>query len=335
MIRHPRPTPDGELLRWPWGLWLFPVVPLAILLVSSLVPQRLLELQPAGPSTWVSEPFFLEAGPLGSPFLMVRAQLPRNTQITYGVELLDPAGQVVFSLSREGWRETGVWNEEGESGTYDESDSDLPLALRPPRQGVHRLRLRQEALSGSDGRPSGESVAFAVSLARHRVNAPLLWLTSAAALVASTCAWLVMYSPCRRRVVVRSREPRLSLRTDLGPGLVRLSLQVGYWAMEGQPRKVPPQPRLRLRLRDGWGRLRLQESRPIALQDATRKEKPLLRGHQTLLVRVPERTSYQLLLEVPNSLGSSPDALESVRLTLEDGVRVPRRREVLEPWSER
>ena len=335
MIRHPRPTPDGELLRWPWGLWLFPVVPLAILLVSSLVPQRLLELQPAGPSTWVSEPFFLEAGPLGSPFLMVRAQLPRNTQITYGVELLDPAGQVVFSLSREGWRETGVWNEEGESGTYDESDSDLPLALRPPRQGVHRLRLRQEALSGSDGRPSGESVAFAVSLARHRVNAPLLWLTSAASLVASTCAWLVMLGPCRRRVVVRSREPRLSLRTDLGPGLVRLSLQVGYWAMEGQPRKVPPQPRLRLRLRDGWGRLRLQESRPIALQDATRKEKPLLRGHQTLLVRVPERTSYQLLLEVPNSLGPSPDALESVRLTLEDGVRVPRRREVLEPWSER
>ena len=335
MIRHPRPAPDGELLRWPWGLWLFPVVPLAILLVSSLVPQRLLELQPAGPSTWVSEPFFLEAGPLGSPFLMVRAQLPRNTQITYGVELLDPAGQVVFSLSREGWRETGVWNEEGESGTYDESDSDLPLALRPPRQGVHRLRLRQEALSGSDGRPSGESVAFAVSLVRHRVNAPLLWLTSAASLVASTCAWLVMLGPCRRRVVVRSREPRLSLRTDLGPGLVRLSLQVGYWAMEGQPRKVPPQPRLRLRLRDGWGRLRLQESRPIALQDATRKEKPLLRGHQTLLVRVPERTSYQLLLEVPNSLGPSPDALESVRLTLEDGVRVPRRREVLEPWSER
>jgi len=335
MIRHPRPAPDGELLRWPWGLWLLPVVPLVILLVSALVPQRLLELQPAGPSTWVSEPFFLEAGPLGSPFLMVRAQLPRNTQITYGVVLLDPAGQVVFSLSREGWRETGVWNEEGESGTYDESDSDLPLALRPPRQGVHRLRLRQEALSGSDGRPSGESVAFVVTLARHRVNAPLLWLTSAAALVASTCAWLAMYGPCRRRVVVRSREPRLSLRTDLGPGLVRLSLQVGYWALEGQPRKVPPQPRLRLRLRDGWGRLRLQESRPIALQDATRKEKPLLRGHQTLLVRVPERTSYQLLLEVPNTIGPSPDALESVRLTLEDGVRVPRRREVLEPWSER
>jgi hypothetical protein len=27
--------------------------------------------------------------------------------------------------------------------------------------------------------------------------------------------------------------------------------------------------------------------------------------------------------------------LESVRLTLEDGVRVPRRLEVLEPWTER
>lgn len=333
MIRLSRPAPDGELLRWPWGLWLFPVVPLLILLVSSLVPQRLLELQPAGPSTWVSEPFVLEAGPLGSPFLKVRAQLPRNTQITYGVELLDPAGQVVLALSREGWRETGVWNEEGESGTYDESDSDLPLALRAQRQGVHRLRLRQEELSGSDGRPSNEPVVFSVSLARHRVNAPLLWLTSAASLVASTCAWLVMVGPCRRRVVVRSREPRLTLRTDLGPGLVRLSLQVDYWIKENQPRKE--QPRLRLRLRDGWGRLRLQESRPIALQDATRKERTLLTGHQTLLVRVPERTSYQLLLEVPNTIGPSPDALESVRLTLEDGVRVPRRLEVLEPWSER
>ena len=41
MIRHPRPTPDGELLRWPWGLWLFPVVPLAILLVSLVLLLRL------------------------------------------------------------------------------------------------------------------------------------------------------------------------------------------------------------------------------------------------------------------------------------------------------
>ena len=327
----PRPA---DLLRWPWALWLLPALPLGILLLSALEPQRPLALQPHGPATWLSEPFPLDAGPLGSPVLQVQARLPRDTSITYSVELLDGNDRVLLALSREGWRETGVWSEEGESGTYDESDSDLALPLRPPRSGPHRLRLRQEELSGSDGRPRAATVPFSATLARHRVNAPLLWLTSAAALVATTCAWQAIYAPRRRRAVLQARDPHLALRTDLGPGLVRLSVRVRYWTALTRPTPVP----LQLRLHDGLGRFALQESRQIPLASLTIQESPVLGGRLSVLVRLPERQSCHVRVEVPETVGPAGPARStrlSLRLTLEDGVRLPRAATVLEPWNAR
>jgi hypothetical protein len=104
----------------------------------------------------------------------------------------------------------------------------VPLLLRPAADGAHRLRLRLEELSGADGRPSAEPAGFRARLASHRVNAPLLLLTAAAGLVCSLCAWIALYSHCRRCHVLRLEEGRARLRADLGPGLVRLGLAARY-----------------------------------------------------------------------------------------------------------
>lgn len=320
----------GETLFWPWALWLLPLVPLAILLLSALLPQQRIVFMPVGEGTLLSEPFRLDAGPLGSPFLAVEARIPPDTNVGYQLELLDPAGQVVLDLSREGWRETGTWSEDGESGTYDESETGVPLLLRPSADGLHRLRLRLQELSGSDGRPRTDPVAFEARLAPHRVNAPLLALTSAVGLVSSGCAWLALYGPIRRRHRLRSEEPRLGLRADLGPGLVRLTLRARY---EPDGGGLPAQVTLCLRIRDGMGRTRLRREQPLTLRHSSVNGNDVLTGQLVLHLRLPERCSLGLQVDVPQGVGAYADALAQLALTVEDGVRIPRTTMVLDPWN--
>jgi hypothetical protein len=316
------------VLLWPWALALLPAAPLAVLLLAALAPQRSLTFTPAADRALLSEPFFLPGGPLGSPLLQVEATIPQNTNLTYQLELLDPAGQVVLELRRDGWRETGTWTEDGESGTYDERDTAVPLLLRPAADGPHRLRLRLEELSGADGRPVAEPVGFQARLATHRVNAPLLLLTAATGLVCSVCAWMAFYSHCRRCHVLRLEEGRARLRTDLGPGLVRLWLEVRYepeW--DGV---LPESVRLRLQVRDGLGRDRLRRAEPLPLTARTSNDSTLRFARARLVLRLPERCNLALQVELPESLGPARDALEQLCLTVQDGVRLPWPQPVLE-----
>lgn len=316
------------MLLWPWALALLPAVPLVVLLLSALAPQRSLRFTPAADRALLSEPFFLSGGPLGSPLLLVEATIPQDTSLTYQLELLDPAGQVVLDLRRDGWRETGIWREDGESGTYDESDTAVPLLLRPAADGAHRLRLRLEELSAADGRPLAEPAGFRARLASHRVNAPLLLLTAAAGLVCSLCAWIALYSHCRRCHVLRLEEGRARLRADLGPGLVRLGLAARYepeW--DGV---LPESVRLRLQVRDGLGRVRLRRTQPLPLTGSTGNDAPLRFARERLVLRLPERCNLALELELPESLGPAHDALAQFTLTVEDGVRLPWPQPVLE-----
>lgn len=321
-MTRPAPAPRlGELLLWPWALALLPAIPLAVLLLAGLVPPRSLTFRPAADRSLLSEPFRLESGPLGSPLLQVEATIPRDTNLTYQLELLDPNGQVVLELSRDGWRETGTWTEDGQSGTYDESDTAVPLLLRPAASGPHRLRLRLEELSGADGQPRAEPVGFRARLRPHRVNAPLLLLTAAAGLVSSVCAWMGIYGHCRRVHRLRLEEGRARLRADLGPGLVRLWITVRYEpeAQAPLPQSVP----LRLQVHDGLGRLRQRHEQPLPLTALTVNDEPLRFARQRLVLRLPERGNLALQVELPDDLGPARDALAQFTLTVEDGVRLP------------
>ena len=102
---------------------------------------------------------------------------------------------------------------------------------------------------------------------------------------------------------------------------------------------------LQLRLHDGLGRFALQESRQIPLASLTIQESPVLGGRLSVLggrlsvlVRLPERQSCHVRVEVPETVGPAGPARStrlSLRLTLEDGVRLPRAATVLEPWNAR
>ena len=104
------PLKSSERPLWPWLLWLLPALPLLALLISALEPQRQLSFRPTAHRSFLSEPFPLDAGSFGSPFLDVRATIPPNSTVSYRLELLDPAGQVVLHRRARdgggGWAQT-------------------------------------------------------------------------------------------------------------------------------------------------------------------------------------------------------------------------------------
>lgn len=313
------PLKSSERPLWPWILWLLPALPLLALLISALEPQRQLSFRPTAHRSFLSEPFPLDAGSFGSPFLDVRATIPPNSTVSYRLELLDPAGQVVLHWLRDGWRETGTWREEGESGSYDESDTAVPLLLRPAVSGAHRLRLQVEDLRGTNGQPLVEPVSFQARLMRRRVNAPLLVLTAASGLVTSLCAWMAVFGPSRRRHLVPADGGRLQWRADLGPGLVRLHLQARYQSSTGL--FVVKKLSARFRVRDGFGRIRLERQLPIKLVDNTRSFQSVRQGETRWLLRLSERCNVALQVEVPENPGGHQDSLQRLSLLVEDGVR--------------
>ena len=64
------------------------------------------------------DPVRIERDPIGALRIDVKAILPRNTWVTYQIELFDKQGDRLANAVKEAWRESGIWREGGETGTW-------------------------------------------------------------------------------------------------------------------------------------------------------------------------------------------------------------------------
>ena len=90
------------------------------------------------------EKLTLEPQPIGALRVDVKASIPANTSLTYQIQLLDQQGKVVASAIKNAWSETGIWREDGESGTWSESDLLAGLDVRAKK--TEQLNLVVTAL---------------------------------------------------------------------------------------------------------------------------------------------------------------------------------------------
>ena len=104
---------DSALLLWPLASLLLPLLPLLVLLLSALEGQRRLVMVVPEGQLVLSAPFELQDGWLGSPRLELTAEIPPNSSIELDVSLLDGTGRTVLNLTKDGWRASGTWAEEG------------------------------------------------------------------------------------------------------------------------------------------------------------------------------------------------------------------------------
>ena len=315
---------DPALLLWPLASLLLPLLPLLVLLLSALEgPRRLVMVVPEGQRV-LSAPFALQDGWLGSPRLALTAEIPPNSSIALDVALLDATGRTVLDLTKEGWRASGVWAEGGESGTWQEDDAGLALALRPGRSGRFQLAVQVQDLLDEAGQPLPQPVVVRGSVRNHSVEAPLLWFTAVLSLAVVQVLLLACYGISRGRWVQRSQESSAAIRCGAGgPGLVRLGV-VARWELphDDPPLGPPPGPAaLELRVSDAQGRTLLQHRELVAVAHRSNDGDHLLSVRHSLHLRLPERGSYRFQLQLPEAFRADGDAweIEWLQFTVEDG----------------
>ncbi|MCT0207650.1 hypothetical protein [Synechococcus sp. CS-1332] len=315
---------DPAVLLWPLASLLLPLLPLMVLLVSALEwPRRLVMVVPEGQRV-LSAPFELQDGWLGSPRLALTAEIPPNSTIELDVALLDGNGRTVLTLTKDGWRASGTWAEEGESGTWEEDDAGLALAMRPGQSGRFQLAVQLQDLLDEAGQPLPNPVVVRGSVSNHSVDAPLLWFTALLTLALAQVLLLACYGVSRGRWVQRSQQASAAIRCEAGgPGLLRLVV-VARWELphDNPPLGQPPDPAaLELRVSDAQGRIRLQHREMVAVAHRSNDGDHWLSVRHTLHLRLPERGSYRFRLQLPEEFRVDGDTwdIEWLQLSVEDG----------------
>ena len=152
------------LLLWPLLSLLIPLWPG----FSPPLPSRQLVNQeltlPSTGEVRFSKPFVLEENSAGAVRLVALVGLPVNAAVSISTELLDTANKVVLAFDKEGWRERGTWQEDGQSGIYDESDSSYKVFFRPNKSGQYRLRFAVDGLEDRSGQPIKANLPLRVDI---------------------------------------------------------------------------------------------------------------------------------------------------------------------------
>ncbi|MCT0198683.1 hypothetical protein KQ313_03155 [Synechococcus sp. CS-1325] len=310
-------------VRWPLlGL----LLPLAVLALSALEPpQRLLlvttEEQPAR-----SEMFTLRDGWLGSPRIALEAELPDNSTVELGVRLLDATGRPVLELFKDGWRESGVWVEGGESGSWQERDTALQLQLRPQASGRFQLEVTLDELLGVSGLPLQAPVTLRGTVRNHSVDAGLLLFTAVVSQAIVLCLLAAVYGAARSRRLLRVEEGVAAVRLPLGgPGLLKLVVRARWELPDGATPELPPLALapFSLSLSDATGERRLDHQATLAVVKHANDGDHWLTLTQTHHLRLPVPGSYRLRVTVPEAFGPQDDPweIEWLQLSVEDGVK--------------
>jgi hypothetical protein len=308
--------------RLPLLAWLFPLVPLALLLVFSAQPERrrALLLQPGQES--ITLPFRLEGGRWGAPLLDLQVRLPPNSSAGYDVDLLDGRQRPVLQLSKQAWREVTAWSEEGERGVEDLSDTQLRLDLRPTEAGQFQLRVRLEELLDGAGRPLQQPLQAELRIRNHVLNTPLLLFTVVVTAALVHLALRAFHEQGRQRALCWRKEPQLDCRLVMGgAALVRLKIRARY---EGglASQVLQGSPELTLQIYDCRG-LRISTQRlPLRARRGGSDGCLWWLLEARLLLRFPEADSRRLRVVLPEQLRGTRATLEWGELTVLEGCRV-------------
>jgi hypothetical protein len=135
--------------------------------------------------------------------------------LVLAAELLDPRGAVALQLNQQAWRQSGSWQEQGETGNWEENETEAQLSFRPQRSGSHRLRLTATELLTEANQPLQTIIEVGVQIRQHSVDAPLLWFTAGITQAMVLILRASVYGGRRRRQVWMGPEMPLERRLIL------------------------------------------------------------------------------------------------------------------------
>ncbi len=300
-----------SLLLWPLLSLLIPFWPG----FSPPPPRRqLLNQELSLPSTGevrFSKTFVVEKEAVGAVRLFAWVGLPVNAAVSISTELLDATDQVVLAFDKEGWREKGIWQEEGQTGTYDESDSSYQVLFRPNNSGQYRLRFAVDGLEDQAGQPLKAFLPLRVDIQDHYIDQGLstwtFWMSLAVVLLFLNS----VYCQGRRRFGGRIDdllEASSFTRMNYERGVIMLKLKGRFELTTSQytPERQIPLP-LDLDITDGNGKVLYTEKINIYLKNkssADEDDPPYWAFQSRLFFFNPKLQSLRFRLSMPEQISS-------------------------------
>ena len=120
--------------------------------------------------------FDLEPQKIGALRVDANADIPNNTNIAYEIQLVDSQNKVLASAVKEAWKESGIWYEGGESGSWSESNLKGGIDIRTKKKEKVTLRIGVLEYADKFGQELTSSKAsFVIDVRNGVVDTRSLW----------------------------------------------------------------------------------------------------------------------------------------------------------------
>ena len=259
------------------------------------------------------QPLQLKRQLIGALRIDVAATIATNQWVTYEIQVLDPQGQVIASVIKQAWSESGTWYEDGESGTWYEDDLVGGIDIRAKKQEQVTIALAVLEYGDSSGRELDSSVPFQVTVQNGVVDKRYLWAGLVGATSLAVLACIATPISGKKAIAKSICDSDPSDRATVGGANQLVRVKVNVESDTNSPRQLE----FRLFINDAYGEQIYARSFPIKL--SFKKNEGKVTGAtgqlQTFFILEP-RSSYGFHVEVV------PDApVDRTTLTIRDGSR--------------
>ena len=263
------------------------------------------------------DPITLERRLIGALRIDVKAIMPTNRWVVYEIQLYDDQNQVLASARKEAWRESGVWREGGETGTWSEADllGGLDVQLGKKQQEEITIAVSVMEYGETGGQVlSAEPVSFRVDVKNGVIDTRYLWIGFFGALAMAILTSFSVGTAGRLRIRETINDSDVGERAILGGEKTLIRVTVKVLAHETSPSHLT----VSLWLKDGMGEQIYSEQTQIKLTFHKDDERDIeyAKGKLEQYFVLTRRGSYGFYVEV------SPDEpVDQTTLMVKENVK--------------
>lgn len=121
------------------------------------------------------QPISIKPQAIGALRVDVTARIPANRWLTYEVQIRDQQDKILAAGLKNAWHETGVWREEGQTGTWQEDDLDAGLDVSTMKAEPITVMVEVLDYVTTSSQPINEPVTFRIKVNQGIIDTRYLW----------------------------------------------------------------------------------------------------------------------------------------------------------------
>jgi len=210
-------------------------------------------------------PLTIQRRAIGALRIDVKAVIPTNHWVVYEIRLYDDQNQLLASGIKEAWKESGVWREDGETGTWSESDLLGGLDVRLGEKQQEKITIAVTVLEYGETRGrvlSEQPVSFQVDVENGVIDGRYLWTGFFGVLVMLILNGLSVGTIGKVRIKKTVNDSDVGERAFLGGEKCLIKVSVKVKSDETSPQSLM----VNLWLKDGRGEQIYSEQTSVKLR---------------------------------------------------------------------